>query len=140
MHSKLQLELLSSFKRSRSAAKGFTLVELMIVVGIVGLLSAIALPRYLQARNAAIAGAYIGEQVGLAKECAAYVFSGGIGERPDTKCNLLTDSTYGGCWGGSVIAFPVNGGLYCLDSGKGGGTGIEIKVSPSTGKLSCIFR
>jgi type IV pilus assembly protein PilA len=39
----------------------------MIVVGVVGLLTAVALPRYLQARAAAAAGAIIGEQLALAK-------------------------------------------------------------------------
>src|SRR3989338_6955638 len=34
-------------------SKGFTLVEIMIVVAIIGLLAAIAVPNFVQARNAA---------------------------------------------------------------------------------------
>ena len=46
------------------AAKGFTLVDLMIVVDVVGILSAIALSHYLAAHAAAGASAEIDEQIG----------------------------------------------------------------------------
>jgi len=45
----------------------------MIVVAVIGILSAVALPRYLQARNAAAAGSAVGEALGLGKECATFV-------------------------------------------------------------------
>ena len=47
-------------RRRRKGTDAFTLVELMIVVAVIGLLSAVALPQYLQARAAADAGAKIG--------------------------------------------------------------------------------
>ena len=37
----------------KKSTKGFTLVEIMIVVAIIGLLAAIAVPNFVQARNAA---------------------------------------------------------------------------------------
>ena len=46
------------------AAKGFTFAELMNVVAVVGILSAVALPRFLAARAAAGASAEIDEQIG----------------------------------------------------------------------------
>ena len=47
LNSRLQLALISRGKRQNIFQKGFTLVELMIVVVIVGILSGVALPSFL---------------------------------------------------------------------------------------------
>jgi type IV pilus assembly protein PilA len=53
LNSKLQLAILNRKKGRNLLEKGFTLVELMIVIVIVGILSAVALPNFLSQTNKA---------------------------------------------------------------------------------------
>jgi type IV pilus assembly protein PilA len=73
MNTATQLQLLQQLRKRQGLIKqGFTLVELMIVVAIIGLLSAVALPQFLSTRDRADAKAKIGELVGLSKECGTF--------------------------------------------------------------------
>ena len=83
----------NSFSRG---AGGFTLVELMIVVAIIGLLSAVALPQFLGARDRADARAKIGEVVGLAKECAVFNAEADVISTSIRQANSTTNLWCGG--------------------------------------------
>jgi type IV pilus assembly protein PilA len=66
----LLLKRLSS--RQGAMSKGFTLVELMIVVAIIGILSAVAVPQYVGLRDRSDVKTKIAEVLGNAGECAAF--------------------------------------------------------------------
>lgn len=63
------------------SARGFTLVELMIVVSILGVLVSYAIPAYNQARNSALIGSIVGDLIGYAKACAV-INASGVGDKP----------------------------------------------------------
>jgi len=144
MSTKFQFELLRTLRHRKGLAKGFTLIELLIVVAIIGLLAAIGIPKFLDIRANAEAGAKVGEAIGLAKECAVYVASGGLGTPPEVSTSIVVGESNSPCVGTAPFSYvrkiqATTSKVKCInEESVTGKTTVTVRVS-AQGEVSCSF-
>jgi len=128
----------SSAARMRHS-KGFTLVELMVVIVIVGILSAVALPKFLGVKDKAKLNTQLGEAAGLAKECSAAIIAEGT--YPDAyvtnsgKTN--TDLTIVGKCSGATTADAPTASVTYTTTKASAASGAKCGSDPLTVDKQC---
>ena len=92
--------------------KGFTLIELMVVVAIIGVLSAVSLPALTSAQNQAKSTAAKQEAVNAAKTCTIALIGGDATEIAAANVAPITDGdiTTGGATCAVSESFAFTGG------------------------------
>jgi type IV pilus assembly protein PilA len=98
--------------RDKKKANGFTMIELMVVVAIIGVLSSVALPALTKAQDRAKASAAKQEAVNAAKTCTIAIIGGDAVEiaAADVDAVATGDVTTAGASCAVSQAFAFTGG------------------------------
>ena len=110
LNSRLQLALIKRKKSKNALQKGFTLVELLIVVVILGVLSSVALPAFLNQTDKARISAARASVTAAAKACEVFLVGSETGDTyvaPEGV--VVSDGTAANCAYGSTFTSSVDG-------------------------------
>ena len=100
----------SKYFNRNGSNRGFTLIEIMIVIAIIGTLSAIALPNYLKYKNNARIAVAVSDIRMIEKQIALFVFDNN-GQLPNNLNQLPTIGIVNDPWGNPYRYLRINGGL-----------------------------
>ena len=148
LNNRLQLALLNRKKGQHALEKGFTLVELMIVIVIVGILSAVALPNFLSQTERAKGTEATSKLSGLLKEAhAEYQLAGTESAAVTAMATSITNANAGSIFTYAITAGTgeITGTATAHNSGTNFDASIADKlihgcVNVSTGKTDISSR
>lgn len=116
--------------RSKKKVNGFTMIELMVMVAIIGVLSSVALPALTSAQDRAKSSAAKQESVNAAKTCTIALISGDATEIANANVAAITSgdltTTGASCADDMAIAF-VGGGDTWTTTLSDGIAGTPVK-------------
>ena len=93
MNTKLKSILAQRLAKKGKKQNGFTLIELMVVVAIVGILSGVGLPQLLKAQDKAKDSVAIATLTNAAKECSLLLVTEGVGTNFEPEPYALGSNT-----------------------------------------------
>lgn len=112
------------------AQKGFTLIELMIVVAIIGILAAVAIPQYQDYTARTQVSRVVGEVNALKSSAESIFNSGGVVANADDL--TATPREIGIGWTGSNLVVDPNDGTNGLTINNGGQPNMSFEVDLGT--------